>query len=591
MKLPKPPLWQALFFFAFSGAITGALTEEVYKGNLSRVWLLILSYIITCFSGLFAFKSGHVEFGSLGLPANLFFPGFIVGIFPLLAMIGVLPVVGPLLPFTCIPSLCVFVWWIINMRGPTLYLPFLGFVVGSIPKPSVGFTASAALGNFHVGICLLLASFMPYLQDQRLSLLYSVLLHNSFGFGGSLMLPGCGPTAVSKLVMLCIMIYLTCIFARRGRVLPPALRHCRFVRLDYLRTMVDNKQLICRMQELPDEVFGDVTKCEELIITSHRWLDRYTCDVVTEAYPAGLRLTTMMQNLDKTYIVSLAKAAETGWLGFLPRLLSAFHYSSTDVLLFFDFMSLPQIGKDNQGELIQRTSEETTAFMEALPAMGALYCMYQVIVLPEVSQGVHPYWHSGWCFSEFCGSLLNKKLTKFSPAAVVEYMDLPKTGPALSLESKCIQDIINGTVTEESKLEFRQMYEADLLTKVFFSEADRETVGGIIHGFFLRRQLADAVLTGDSASTRRLLTELRDNGLIDTIDHAVDESLDTLLHIAARLPSQEIVELLLAEGAKPTCKNLRGDTPTEFFWLPRFTGGARAIRSRCSADYVRVPEF
>merc|ERR1711953_67883 len=76
---------------------------------------------------------------------------------------------------------------------------------------------------------------------------------------------------------------------------------------------------------------------------------------------------------------------------------------------------------DRNGDLILRTDAETACFHEALPAMGALYSMYPVMVLPEVPVDTHSYSSSGWCFSEICIALLGRQLVEFSRTAVHEH--------------------------------------------------------------------------------------------------------------------------------------------------------------------------
>merc|ERR1719199_880396 len=96
-------------------------------------------------------------------------------------------------------------------------------------------------------------------------------------------------------------------------------------------------------------------------------------------------------------------------------------HTGYDVLLFFDFAGLPQIGKRADGSLIERTKEETEIFQEALPAMGVLYTMLDVLVIPEVTDDVRPYFSSGWCYSEFVSALLAKTLVAYSSQAFTDY--------------------------------------------------------------------------------------------------------------------------------------------------------------------------
>lgn len=209
-------------------------------------------------------------------------------------------------------------------------------------------------------------------------------------------------------VTVMLLLYCFLLFIRRGRKLPPALQKVGYTRLGYLREAFLKGQRIGRMQDMPPEGCGDANKAAYLIITSHRWLDRFTCDVTTDTYQHGVRLETMVRNMD-TYFPQSIFAVGGTCTQRLFRIFQGMRTGGNDVLLFFDFMGLPQIGKTESGELIQRTEAEDMIFKEALPAMGALYTMYPVIVLPEVVPNVHPYFSSGWCFSEFTSAVLTKK--------------------------------------------------------------------------------------------------------------------------------------------------------------------------------------
>merc|ERR1719174_1558236 len=106
----------------------------------------------------------------------------------------------------------------------------------------------------------------------------------------------------------------------------------------------------------------------------------------------------MIEKLE-TYVPSswssfLSLSSSTYWLAF-SALLQSIKHAEYDVLLFFDFIGVPQIGMNADGTLIQRTPEEQQIFEEALPAMGGLYTMYDVMVCPEVPEGVADYDSSG----------------------------------------------------------------------------------------------------------------------------------------------------------------------------------------------------
>merc|ERR1711924_22983 len=80
---------------------------------------------------------------------------------------------------------------------------------------------------------------------------------------------------------------------------------------------------------------------------------------------------------------------------------------------------------------------------------------------------------------------------------------------------------------------------------------------------------------------------LRDKGLLSSLDEPVDDQLNTLLHLAVRVGSTSAVQELLHHGAKAGLRNLRGDTPTQWFLLPRCSKAAAVCRSNgheCLAD-------
>jgi len=253
------------------------------------------------------------------------------------------------------------------------------------------------------------------------------------------------------------------------------------------------------------------------------------------------------------------------------------------VVFFFDFMSLPQIGQLLDGSRIERTKAETALFATVCPALGAMYTMYQVLVIPEVSGDLHSYFSSGWCFSEFCTAMLSQKLEQFSAEALTEYTrsaegkrDAEDGETVLSTET--LKHLSSGTLTAEGAADFSRIFEADLNNKKFHKEGHRMVVRGIVNGYLLIRLLIEAVRNQNEANIQSLLTELANKQLEMTLQTPVDESLDTLLHIAVRLPSVKIILALLRAGADPDARNLSGDTPSQFYMFPRLRAGARLCR-------------
>lgn len=192
-----------------------------------------------------------------------------------------------------------------------------------------------------------------------------------------------------------LFIYATLLYMRNRRHLPPSLDGAKFISLAYLRKLAARGQRICRCQDLPPQAFGDVTKALHLIVVSHRWLDPFTCDCVTDEYPVGLRLTTMLKKLNLHFSFRCGCDLRESW-----KRLQAGVVGGQDIVLFFDFMCIPQETKDADGMVVARTPEEERVFWNCLPSMGSLYSQFPVMVNEEISEDGLSYHQSGWCFSE-----------------------------------------------------------------------------------------------------------------------------------------------------------------------------------------------
>merc|ERR1712232_627886 len=136
------------------------------------------------------------------------------------------------------------------------------------------------------------------------------------------------------------MVYAVILFERRSRTFPESLRGVRFPTLGYFRRMRRDGRRIVHCQDIPDNAFGNPGKAELIVITSHRWLDRFTCEVATEERPLGLRLETMVDRLNECF-PSLPFSLWRVWWLEIPlrlkfrRLASSFALGESDVLLFF----------------------------------------------------------------------------------------------------------------------------------------------------------------------------------------------------------------------------------------------------------------
>jgi len=395
--------------------------------------------------------------------------------------------------------------------------------------------------------------YTKYLRDQQIVAFMGVLVLQAVRLGSFVNAWDSFLKRHTQKAPLFICFFYVCLlFVRFWRSLPPALRQCGYVRLGYLRKMYREGMTIQRYQDMPDYAYGEPAKALNLIIISHRWLDRFFCDMATTEWPRGFRLNTLASRLEEHYPVQLCCN--------LCAMLASITVCGCDVLIFFDFMCLPQIGRDQQGIELPRTPEEQKIFEAALPEMGALYTMYPVLVIPEVTGGVHAYTESGWCFCEYEQALLCDRLRHFSATFVEEH----------DAEAKKAQRSMTAVAFDESAAaSFLNDFEVDLASKRFYFDSDRDTVRGIVMGKMIHRQLHDAVISQDPKRVKEYLDKLTAKGLTHQINHAVDELLDTILHVAMRGPSKDIVDLILTtEGVDKHARNIRGDRATQWFMMP-----------------------
>ena len=83
------------------------------------------------------------------------------------------------------------------------------------------------------------------------------------------------------------------------------------------------------------------------------------------------------------------------------------------------------------------------------------------------------------------------------------------------------------------------------------------TCNGQVQGFMSKRVRVDAILRNEQDTIRIQLVRLRDKGLLSTLDEAVDENLNTLLHLAVHVRSTSAIQELLHHGVKAGLRNLR----------------------------------
>eukprot|EP00929_Paragymnodinium_shiwhaense_P074460 TRINITY_DN38115_c0_g3_i1.p1 TRINITY_DN38115_c0_g3~~TRINITY_DN38115_c0_g3_i1.p1 ORF type:complete len:222 (-),score=39.46 TRINITY_DN38115_c0_g3_i1:35-655(-) len=201
-----------------------------------------------------------------------------------------------------------------------------------------------------------------------------------------------------------------------------------------------------------------------------------------------------------------------------------------DVLIFFDFMSLPQEGMDSKSTIIPRTQTEQEVFQECLPAMGLLYSTFPVLMLPEVTADVHPYSCSGWCFSEFSIATLGKQFKKFSPDAADVYFAEVGYSPESAAMTQVFSDAgRRGSAMAPNDIHsFLDMFDLELSQKRFFDESDKAVVHDIVHGFLQKRILLDAIARKDVKAATATIQRMTTGGLQEHFNQSVDDGLTVI---------------------------------------------------------------
>lgn len=131
-----------------------------------------------------------------------------------------------------------------------------------------------------------------------------------------------------------------------------------------------------------------------------------------------------------------------------------------------------------------------------------------------------------------------------------------------------------------STLSCLQLEEArhGLEQKHFTIESDRAVVRELLSDFAVKRRFVRAIRNCDEEEVKTLLAGLQSYRLDALIESTVDHVLNTPLHLAVSFGCSGVVRLLLEHGADPARRNLRGDTPSQFFLWPRLTLAARLSR-------------
>lgn len=440
---------------------------------------------------------------------------------------------------------------------------------------------NTAAGSAQMAVACILASYTCYVRDQHLIVLFGTFKALVIVAFGNLLTGD--SRAGLQLFLAFVFLYVYLLWLRRRRSLPAGLAGCKFVRLGYLRQLAKEGKQVCRCQDLPPEAFGDPQKAYFLIVTSHRWLDRFTCDIATEEHPGGLRLTTMLDKLNSHFSLAGLRCGN----------IKASLIGGWDVLLFFDFMCLPQVGKDKDGMEALRTPEEDALFRQCLPNMGALYSFFPVLILNEVTKDHTPYEQSGWCFSEVVTATLGKQVDLYNPIYASNF-DVKATSKddeeAGSLPKEKKRASLNELSSAEKANEFMATFEDELATKIFFNEGDRDCVRHIVSDFLLKRRLMDSIVLGNASEVQTILSQLPPERLQNMLDQAMDQVLNRPLHLAVKNGHPEVVKLLTNYGADPKSCNLWGDQPTQRLGFPKMSKAAQICRSHAKQPHKSESE-
>eukprot|EP00927_Polykrikos_kofoidii_P042897 TRINITY_DN36950_c0_g1_i1.p1 TRINITY_DN36950_c0_g1~~TRINITY_DN36950_c0_g1_i1.p1 ORF type:complete len:587 (+),score=52.18 TRINITY_DN36950_c0_g1_i1:61-1821(+) len=403
-----------------------------------------------------------------------------------------------------------------------------------------------------------LSCFTLYMHDQRVIACFRGLqlavIHAIDRLNGGQL---CVVSDLAWIMFTLLWGYFTILTFRKQRHLPKRLAGAKFVSWRYLRALSSRGQMMRRCQDLPVSAFGDVRKAMHVITVSHRWFDPRANDVATRAFPAGVKLSTILQRFEEHFWQQ-----EFSW--------SVLAVSTADVLVFFDYMSLPQEGIDEYGNVVPRTTAEQVAFDTCLPYMGTLYSRFPVLVLAEVfetASGLHGYDESGWCLCEFMIAGMGKQLHQLSAASL-------ELSGHLSVVRTAIECVLDGG----SKDAVLNIMCSLLERSCFGRESDRSVTIGIVTRFLVKRRLIDAVHCGDAATISQLLGASGLDDLEAILDEPVDNEMNTLLHIGVMAGHANVCLELLRHGAQPSAQNIFGDTPVQRLIFPRRGPAARVLR-------------
>eukprot|EP00928_Gymnodinium_smaydae_P091647 TRINITY_DN75380_c0_g1_i1.p1 TRINITY_DN75380_c0_g1~~TRINITY_DN75380_c0_g1_i1.p1 ORF type:complete len:564 (-),score=46.22 TRINITY_DN75380_c0_g1_i1:74-1642(-) len=403
-------------------------------------------------------------------------------------------------------------------------------------------------------LCSGLVAFRAKYQRGRCIIIFLSGVVTAAGSIGAMIARGSAGQACIYGVITLVFSYAFVLVVRKRRRLPSGLEGCKFITLSYVRSLDRRNTSIRRCQDIPAHAFGDVSQASYFIVVSHRWLDRHECDV------NSFRVGTMLSRLEKYF--SLRGLWEGSGLRDRWRRFCMSLTSGQDVLIFFDFASLPQDGIDANGDIVERSPDELKLFEKCLPNMSLMYSCFHVLICDEVLTDQRPYLESGWCFTEMCIAHLGDRLDMYSSDSEALAM-LPSGGSA----SEKLQQLMK-----------------DLPSKKFYFDHDRQIAEHLISQFRLKAEICDAISAKQTGDLVQLLREVQERGFGDIMRQPVNSVQDTFLHLAVKCRFALGVDLLLDAGADPRQRNLRGDTATRFFMFPLFSLAASKCKRKRSVN-------
>ena len=460
---------------------------------------------------------------------------------------------------------------------------FSHFVVPPDWEPSAFWPAMGPMSLSLLAVLVFLSSFCSYHRDRCTLSLYGFVCAFFMGIGFELPNKTTRFPLIFNAVMGFLGLYGLFLYVRRHRKLPPGLHGCKFLTLDALRGMLDRGEKIRRCQDLPHNVFGDPERARFLVVLSHRWINPRTCDVPTAQHPGGLRLETMVNKLERFFSPSSLGKGST--LAERLRFATYSLASHKDVVVFFDFMCVPQAGIAPDGTVIPRTAEEEKIFLQCLANMSVLYSTFQVLVCDEVPDGVALYSDSGWCFSELVTAELGGQLACFSPDYV----------RASRASQTTWHTALHTAFATDGAFDFDNMLgilNTALNRKQFRDESDRAVVRSLFRGFLIKHMIVRAIRRRDISLLALALSLVEPNavGTIgDVLDQPVDDVLNTPLHSAVAHGFRDGARMLVQKGARCNVANLRGDTPLQFLgWVPEGSLAGFFVRRHLASELVAI---